>query len=76
MNITQVGVDLAKAVFQVHGIDARGKVGLRKQLRRSQVIAFFTQAPRCVIGMEACAGGVPLISVPKVPVLSLGNSSG
>jgi transposase len=56
MNITQVGVDLAKSVFQVHGIDARGKVGLRKQLRRSQVIAFFTQTPRCVIGMEACAG--------------------
>src|SRR5277367_2876841 len=56
MNITQVGVDLAKAVFQVHGIDARGKVRLRKQLRRSQVIAFFTRTPRCVIGMEACAG--------------------
>jgi transposase len=56
MNITQVGVDLAKAVFQVHGMDGRGKVGLRKQLRRSQVIAFFTQTPRCLIGMEACAG--------------------
>ncbi len=56
MNITQVGIDLAKVVFQVHGIDARGKVGLRKQLRRSQVIAFFAQLPSCLIGMEACAG--------------------
>ena len=56
MNITHVGIDLAKMVFQVHGIDARGKVGLRKQLRRSQVIAFFAQLPSCLIGMEACAG--------------------
>src|SRR5271163_1601258 len=56
MNITHVGIDLAKVVFQVHGIDVRGKVGLRKQLRRSQVLAFFAQLPRCLIGMEACAG--------------------
>jgi len=53
MNITQVGVDLAKLVFQVHGVDARGKVVLRKQLKRSQVAEFFAQLAPCLIGMEA-----------------------
>ena len=56
MNITQVGIDLAKLVFQVHGVDARGKVALRKQLKRSQVVAFFAQLAPCLIGMEACGG--------------------
>jgi transposase len=55
MNITTVGIDLAKNVFQVHGVDAGGKVVLRKQLRRAQVAAFFANLPPCLIGMEACA---------------------
>src|SRR5471030_1021455 len=55
MQITTVGLDIAKNVFQVHGIDAKEKVVVRKQLRRSQVIAFFTALPPCLIGMEACA---------------------
>jgi transposase len=55
MKITTVGVDLAKNVFQVHGIDERGKAVLRKQLRRAQVPVFFANLPPCVIGMEACA---------------------
>jgi transposase len=54
MNITQVGLDLAKNVFQFHGIDARGHVAARKQLKRSQVVRFFAQLPSCVIGIEAC----------------------
>src|SRR3984893_11622305 len=54
MNITQVGLDLAKLYFQVHGVDARGKVTLRKQLKRSQVVAFFAQLAPCLVGMEAC----------------------
>lgn len=54
MNITQVGFDLAKLVFQVHGIDKRGKNAVRKQLKRPQVVPFFTQLPPCLIGMEAC----------------------
>jgi transposase len=54
MNITTVGIDLAKNVFQVHGVDARGKVVLRKQLRRAQVAVFFANLPSCLIGMEAC----------------------
>src|SRR5665213_3846065 len=55
MKITTVGIDLAKNVFQVHGIDERGKAVLRKQLRRAQVAVFFGNLPPCVIGMEACA---------------------
>src|SRR2546423_5471259 len=53
--ITTVGFDLAKNVFQIHGIDAAGATVLRKQLRRGQVLAFFSKLPRCVVGMEACA---------------------
>src|ERR1700676_2274878 len=55
MKITTVGIDLAKNVFQVHGIDERGQAVLRKQLRRTQLAVFFGNLPRCVIGMEACA---------------------
>ena len=55
MHITTIGSDIAKNVFQVHGIDAAEKVILRKQLRRSQVMKFFAALPPCLIGMEACA---------------------
>jgi transposase len=55
MQITTIGLDIAKNVFQVHGIDAEEKVVVRKQLRRSQVIAFFKALAPCLIGMEACA---------------------
>jgi transposase len=55
MQITTIGLDIAKNVFQVHGIDAAEKVVVRKQLRRSQVIAFFKALPPCLVGMEACA---------------------
>jgi transposase len=48
-------LDIAKNVFQVHGIDAAEKVVVRKRLRRSQVIAFFAALPPCLVGMEACA---------------------
>jgi len=56
MKLTTVGIDLAKSVFQVHGVDERGNTVLRKQLRRNQVLAFFARQERCRIGMEACAG--------------------
>ena len=55
MKITTIGLDIAKNVFQVHGIDAAEKVVVRKQLRRGQVLAFFRALPRCLIGIEACA---------------------
>jgi transposase len=52
--ITTVGIDLAKSVFQLHGVDERGKVLLRKQVRRAQLLRFVSQLPRCLIGIEAC----------------------
>ncbi len=55
MKITTLGIDLAKNVFQVHGVDERGKAGMKKQLRRAQVLPFFANLPGCLIGMEACA---------------------
>jgi len=55
MQITTIGLDIAKNVFQVHGIDAAEKVVVRKQLRRSQMLTFFKALPPCLIGMEACA---------------------
>ena len=54
MKITTIGLDLAKQVFQVHGVDAAGAVVLRRQLKRRQVAAFFAKLPPCLIGMEAC----------------------
>ena len=53
--ITTIGLDIAKSVFQVHGIDAEGKVILRRQLKRRYVLAFFEKLPPCLIGIEACA---------------------
>ena len=55
MKVTTVGVDLAKNVFQVHAVDERGKVVVRKQLKREQVALFFARLSPCLIGMEACA---------------------
>jgi transposase len=54
MKITIIGIDLAKTVFQVHGVDERGKVLLRKQLKRKDVAGFFANLEPCLIGMEAC----------------------
>src|SRR3954471_6577970 len=53
MQISTIGLDIAKNVFQVHGIDAAEKVVVRKRLRRRQVLEFFKALPRCLIGMEA-----------------------
>jgi transposase len=54
MKITTIGVDLAKAVFQIHGVDERGKVAVRKQLKRSDMSSYFANLETCLIGMEAC----------------------
>jgi transposase len=56
MKITAVGIDLAKSVFQVHGVDQYGKAVLKKQLRRAQLVEYFAKLQPCLIGMEACAG--------------------
>jgi transposase len=60
MQVTTIGLDIAKNVFQVHGIDAKGKVVVRKQLRRGQMIAYFKALPPCLIGMEALCHGALL----------------
>src|SRR5215469_2730226 len=52
--ISTIGLDLAKNVFQLHGVDASGAVVLRRQLRRAAVEKFFAQLPPCLVGMEAC----------------------
>lgn len=54
--ISMIGLDVAKHVFQVHGVDASGAAVLRRQLRRGQVEKFFAQLPPCTVGLEACGG--------------------
>ena len=54
MEITTLGLDLAKNVFQVHGISSTGEVVVRRALRRAQVIPFFSKLAPCLVGMEAC----------------------
>ncbi len=54
MNITTVGIDLAKNVFQIHGTDEHGKTLVKKQLKRDQMAAYFANLPPTLIGMEAC----------------------
>ena len=53
-SVTTVGLDLAKHVFQVHCVDASGRVIVAKALRRKDVLSFFAQLPRCLVGLEAC----------------------
>ena len=52
--ITTIGLDIAKSVFQVHGIDAQGQVVIRRQLKRRYVLAFFQKLAPCLVGIEAC----------------------
>ena len=54
MSINIIGIDTAKSVFHLHGVDANGKVQLKRRLWRSELIAFFEQQPRCAVVMEAC----------------------
>jgi transposase len=53
--VTTVGLDIAKSVFQVHGIDAEGAVIVQRKLTRSRLLAFVEKLPRCLVGIEACA---------------------
>jgi transposase len=54
-SISTIGLDIAKSVFQVHGVDAADQVVLRRQLKRRYVLAFFQKLPPCLVGIEACA---------------------
>ena len=53
--VTTIGFDIAKSVFQVHGVDAVGQVVIRRQLKRRHVLAFFQKLSPCLVGIEACA---------------------
>ena len=55
MQVTTIGLDLAKRVFQVHGVDADGRVVMRRKLQRAEVAGFFAGLPPCLVGIEACA---------------------
>jgi len=56
MNIKTIGLDIAKNVFQLHGVDINGKTVLRKQLKRDKLLEFFANLLPCRIGLEACSG--------------------
>jgi transposase len=53
--VSTIGLDIAKKVFQVHGVDRTGAVMVRRALRRSQMVAWFATLPQCLVGIEACA---------------------
>jgi transposase len=55
MEVTTIGIDIAKRIFQVHGVDSRGKTVLKKKLMRDQVLTFMANLPKCLIGIEACS---------------------
>ncbi len=57
MNVATLGIDLAKSIFRLHGVDARGVAVLRRQVTRKQLLPFLARLSPCLIGMEACAGG-------------------
>ena len=53
--VTTIDLDIAKSVFQVHGVDAQGTIAIRRSLKRRQVLPFFKKLPPCLVGIEACA---------------------
>ncbi len=56
MEVTTIGIDIAKRIFQIHGIDKNGKTILKKKLMRDQVLIFMANLPKALVGMEACGG--------------------
>jgi transposase len=56
MEVNTIGIDLAKRVFQIHGVDKNGKTVLKKKLMRDQVLTFMANLPKCLVGMEVCGG--------------------
>ena len=55
LSVKTIGLDIAKSVFQVHGVDADGQAVIRRKLKRRYVLAFFEKLPACLVGIEACA---------------------
>src|SRR6266571_4866904 len=65
--VTTIGLDIAKSVFQVHGVDAEGKVTIRRKQKRRYVAAFFQKLPPCLVGIEACASSHSMRSARILP---------
>jgi len=55
--VTTIGLDLAKSVFQIHGVDDNGRAVLRRRVSRHELVSYFAKLPPCLIGMEACSAG-------------------
>lgn len=72
MQVTTVGLDLAKRVFQVHGVDAAGQVVVRRKLQRAQVANFFASLPPCLVGIEACATSHHWARLIELPAIRCG----
>jgi transposase len=68
--VTTIGLDIAKSIFQVHGVDAAGHMVLRQKLSRSRVLEFFAKLPRCLVGIEACGPTCVRDGVATVPPTS------
>ena len=56
MKVTRIGLDIAKQIFELHGVDRRGRMVVRKTLRRERVLEYFSQLPACEVALEACGG--------------------
>ena len=72
MSITMIGLDTAKAVFHVHGVNEAGKAVVRRKLRRSELIGFFEAQPACTVVLEACGAAHPLPTRIRGSVLPCG----
>ena len=75
MNPTTIGLDIAKNVFQAHGVDQNGKVVVRKRLSRAKVLELLANLPPCLIGMEACPGA-PLLGAGADEARACGQAHG
>jgi len=73
--VVTIGLDIAKSVFQVHGVDAQGAVVLRQRLTRSRMVAFFEAKAPCLVGMEACSQS-PSASSPALEAAALSTITG
>ena len=60
---TTIGLDIAKSVFQVHGVDSVGQLIVRRQLKRRYVLTFFQKLPPCLVGIEACASALSNVRI-------------
>ena len=73
--VTTIGLDIAKSVFQVHGVDAEGNVVVRRKVKRRYIVAFFQKLPQCLVGIEACSSSHHWARTPGVGPLRLSGDN-